>query len=289
MKTFSKQLIFSGQNCLQDFKLFVANGRYSAIAVLVDENTSEYCLPLIKSFLSEHVKILVKSGEENKTINTCIDVWRKLSDENFDRKSLLINLGGGVLCDTGGYIASSYMRGIDFIHIPTTLLSMCDSCIGGKQGINMDNLKNQIGVFNNPKAIVIYPEFLKTLSERNIHSGFAEIIKHALVGDRNLFYELCDCVDYKNNFDEFIKRSIKIKTRIVTLDAFEKDIRKSLNFGHSIGHALESYFLMTKSSEPLSHGEAIAAGMIAESCISNKRKYITSNDLNQISKLINRF
>ena len=274
MKTPSNQTIFIGNNCLQDLKLFIDNNKYSSIAVLVDENTNEHCYPLIKDFICTHIKIIIKSGEENKTINTCMEVWQKLSNENFDRKALLVNLGGGVLCDTGGFIASSYMRGIDFIHIPTTLLSMCDSCIGGKMGVNLDSLKNQIGVFNDPKVIVIYPKFLETLSERNIKSGLGEIIKHSLISSRSLFYYLSECDDYKNKINEVIERSIKIKARIVSLDFLEKNIRKSLNFGHSIGHALESFFLMTQANDPLYHGEAVAAGMIAESWISNKKNIL---------------
>jgi len=286
MKTLSKPIIFSGHNSLNDFKHYIASSNYSSLIILLDENTQKYCFPVLKEIIGSHAIISIKSGEEHKTIGTCIEIWKKLSDANIDRKALLINLGGGVLCDIGGFIAASYQRGIDFIHIPTTLISMCDAAIGGKTGVNLDGLKNQIGVFKNPNAIVILPDFLKTLPENHIFSGLAEIIKHSLIGDKRFFNELSECQDYKKNIEKFIAKSIKIKTRIVNLDAYEKGIRKSLNFGHSIGHALESFFLVNHSKNPISHGEAIAVGMIAESWISYKRKLLPESELDQITALI---
>jgi len=289
MRTLLKSEFYSGNDSLKGLKAFISGSNFSSVIVLADENTQKHCLPLINNALKNHEIIVIKSGEENKTIATCMEVWKKLSNANTDRKALLINLGGGVLCDTGGFIASAYMRGIDFVHIPTTLLSMCDSCIGGKLGVNIDGLKNHIGTFKNPIAIFIYPEFLKTLSGKNILSGFAEIIKHSLIGDKRFFKELCDCADYKKELEKFITHSIKIKTRIVNLDTYEKGIRKSLNFGHSIGHALESYFLLNHPENPIYHGEAVAMGMICESWLSYKRNFISNDELDQITTLILRY
>jgi len=289
MKTSIKPNIYSGHECLNDFKLFIKNNNYSSIAVLVDENTQIHCLPLLKNIFSGAHIIPTKSGERNKSIQSCQKVWKQLSDLHFDRKALVVNVGGGVLCDMGGFIAATYMRGIDFVHIPTTLLSMCDSCIGGKLSVNMDGLKNQIGLFSPPCAIVIYPEFLETLPEKQILSGFAEVIKHALVADKRFFKELLLLTDFKNNLDKTIFHSIKIKTRLVNLDIFETGIRKSLNFGHSIGHAIETYSIIKDNDNPISHGEAIAAGMIAASWISYRRNLLTLNELSQISDYILRF
>lgn len=286
MKTASKPSLYNGLESLGDFRQFLTNSHYSEIVVLVDENTQKYCLPLIKEYIGNHSTICIKSGEENKSIITCLDVWKQLSDKEIDRKALIINLGGGVICDMGGFIASTYKRGIDFVNIPTTLLAMCDASIGGKLGVNLDGIKNAIGIFRNPKAIVLYTNFLKTLPERHFMSGFAEIIKHALIGDKRVFKELLEAEDIKGDIEKFIGRSIRTKNRIVNLDIFEQGIRKSLNFGHTVGHAFETFFLLNFPDKPVHHGEAIAAGMIAESWISWKKKFLEEAELKQISNYI---
>ena len=285
-----KTPIFDGTDSIYYFTNFLTTSKYSSVIVLVEENTKKYCLPVIKDFLGEHSIITIKSGEKNKTISTCINVWKQLLEVSTDRKALLINLGGGVICDMGGFIAATYKRGIDFIHIPTTLLAMCDACIGGKLAVDINGNKNQIGLFKNPKAILIYPDFLKTLPERHLLCGFAEIIKHALIGDKRLFDEIAGNSKIAKDFNKLIARSVKIKTRIVNIDFHEKDIRKSLNFGHSIGHALETYSLNNDVDNYIYHGEAVAAGMIAESYISYRRNLISISELEQINRLIlNRF
>ncbi len=286
MKIYSNPLIFQGTSSLEQFKQFIVKGNYSSVIVLVDETTEKYCLPILKEYLGAHIVYSIASGEENKTISSCIDVWEKLSDANIDRKAVIVNLGGGVICDIGGFIASTYKRGIDFINIPTTLLAMCDACLGGKSAVNLQGLKNQVGVFNNPKSIIIYTNFLDTLPEKQFISGFSEIIKHALIGNVRFFNELYNGFDLRSDIENLIARSIKIKTRIVNLDANEKGVRKSLNFGHSIGHALESFFLMDHPQSPIYHGEAIAAGIIAESWISMKKKYLNADELDKIGILI---
>jgi 3-dehydroquinate synthase len=289
MKTPQNPSIISGLNSLSDFKVFLSKKNYSAKVVLVDKNTRKFCLPIINEIINDHSTITIESGEENKTINTCIEVWEQLADKDVDRKALLINLGGGVICDMGGFIAATFKRGIDFVHIPTTLLSMCDASIGGKLGVNLSGYKNTIGLFKNPKAIVLHNGFLKTLPDRQFSSGFAEIIKHALIGDSRLFNELTKLNNLREDAENLIARSVKIKTKITNFDTFEQGIRKSLNFGHTLGHAFETFFLINSPNNPVLHGEAVAAGMIAESWISYQKKMINENELKQISSFIMKY
>jgi len=285
MKTLSATSIFTGPQSLNDFWQFIKTSDYSNIGVLVDENTLKYCYPLI-GFSERYPVIETKSGEENKTIATCLNVWDQLSALSFDRKSLLVIVGGGVLCDMGGFIAATYLRGIDFVFIPTTLLSMCDSCLGGKTGVNFNSFKNQVGVFENSRAIFIHDQFLKTLPEKHFLSGYAEIIKLALVADKHLFYDLFHCDNFDENIEKTIEQSLKLKSKIVDADPFELNIRKSLNFGHSIGHGLESFFMINRPNEIIFHGEAIAAGMITEAWISSNRNMLTKPDLERICSFI---
>ena len=266
---------------------------WSKIFILVDENTSRHCLPsLIKEneMLKTAEIIEIKSGETNKNIETCSQIWERLSDSGADRKSLLINLGGGVITDIGGFSSSTYKRGIDFINIPTTLLSQVDASAGGKTGINLKNIKNQVGVFSNPKAVFIYPGFLKTLDKRQLLSGFSEVIKHGLIADTSYWDEIKS--DKFVIFDplspvwkDIIARSVEIKNNIVLKDPKEKGERKVLNFGHTIGHALESYSL-EKDTVPLLHGEAIAIGMICESYLSWKMLGLSRTELDDIVAFI---
>jgi 3-dehydroquinate synthase len=247
---------------------------YRAIFVLCDENTEKHCLPLIAKALTEHEVIRIKSGEKNKTLDTCASIWSDLTARSADRKTLLINLGGGVICDMGGFAASCYKRGIGFINIPTTLLAMADASVGGKTGIDFDNFKNQIGLFSEAKQVLICTEFLKTLDERQMRSGLAEIVKHYLIADELAFMDFAE--DDKSKLlhpdIEIIKKAIAIKSAIVEADPHEKNIRKKLNFGHTIGHALEAYTLQTDAA--LLHGEAIAFGMAIETFISAFKQLI---------------
>jgi len=243
---------------------------YSTLAILVDENTKEHCLPLLLaqlSSLSNSLIIEIKSGEENKTISTCSLIWEELSKHNFDRNSLLINLGGGVIGDMGGFAASTYKRGIDFVQIPTTLLAMVDASVGGKLGIDFDGLKNQVGLFTNPKSVLINPKFLKTLDENQLVFGFAEVVKHALIADFDLWNHLTTTNFQDLIWEEVITHSIEIKNKIILNDPKEKGERKKLNFGHTFGHAIESYYL--QKGTPIFHGQAIALGMLMESKISD--------------------
>jgi 3-dehydroquinate synthase len=242
---------------------------YSKVAILVDENTERYCLDIFlkKTNISYHVLIRITSGEKNKNISTCQHIWEELTKHSFDRKSLFINLGGGVIGDMGGFAASCYKRGIDFIQVPTTLLAMVDASIGGKLGIDFSNLKNQIGLFKNPKGVYIFPSFLKTLDKTQLYSGYAEVVKHALIYDTEMWGNLISTSIEELNWEEIIERSIGIKNEIVSSDTKDNGLRKILNFGHNIGHAIEGYCLSI--DKEVLHGQAIATGMLLESKLSN--------------------
>lgn len=264
---------------------FLKNSSYSKVFVLVDSNTKRYCLNSFKEIIASDVDevIEIKPGEEHKDIATCLKVWQELSDLGADRKSLLINLGGGVVTDLGGFVASTYKRGIDFINIPTTLLSMVDASIGGKTGVDLGALKNQIGIINLPKMVLIFPDFLKTLEKRQLISGFAEMLKHGLISDANYWTTLIKAKNFSDT--SYIQKSISIKNEVVQQDPTEQGIRKKLNFGHTIGHAIESYFLENPKLETLLHGEAIAIGMIIESYFSHKLCGLSMVDLNEIKNV----
>jgi 3-dehydroquinate synthase len=263
---------------------------YSKIFVLVDENTNEYCLPYFLSNLPTEIEIEIieiEAGEENKNMYTCIDLWHTLIDLEADRKSILLNLGGGVITDIGGFVASTFKRGIDFINIPTTLLAMVDASVGGKTGVDLGNLKNQIGVINEPKSVIILSKFLETLPSNQMRSGLAEMLKHGLIYDKLYWDKLKNLNDLNtDDLDILIKQSIEIKNEIVSQDLKENGIRKALNFGHTLGHAIESYFLESEDKKQLLHGEAIAVGMILESHISYQSNFISKDDFAEIKYII---
>jgi len=272
---------------LSPLKELLDQRKYSKVFVFADSHTAELCLPLFREYLDELEDfdiIETDPGEENKNIDFCIGIWKTLLDFGADRKCLLINLGGGVITDMGGFIASTYKRGIDFINIPTTLLSQVDASVGGKTGIDIDNVKNMVGTFALPQAVFIENAFLQTLSKREMLSGFAEMIKHGLIVDA-AYYEELKGVDYQNVSSDAIYRSVEIKHEVVTTDPFEKGLRKILNYGHTIGHAVESYAL-TNDKAPLTHGEAIAIGMICEAFLSAKYCNLTQEELKDISTYI---
>ena len=298
MKTISTSdyNIHIGEDSFAALNKFLSDKKYSSVFILVDQNTKKRCLPLLKrsfdSLISLSV-IQIKSGEKNKNIRTCEKIWKELSKQNADRKSLLINLGGGVITDIGGFAASAYKRGIDFINIPTTLLAQVDASVGGKTGIDFYDFKNQIGTFSFPKAVFINPEFLKTLNKRELLSGFAEVIKHGLIADKDYWKQiqtsspallLQEKGGSTQAWDKLILESVEIKNKIVSADPYENGLRKTLNFGHTIGHAVESASLKTK--KPLLHGEAVAVGMICEAYLSRKCCGLPSEELDAITKFI---
>ena len=273
------------KNIADDLKDFFSSHRYSKVAVIVDENTKRHCYPRIKNKLPKHIIIELRSGEEKKNLDSCQLVWNQLTSNAFDRKSLVINLGGGVIGDMGGFCAATYKRGIDFINIPTTLLAQVDASIGGKLGIDFHNFKNHIGVFKDPLKIFIDVSFFETLDPAELRSGFAEIIKHCLIRDENMFEKIASIPFIQLDFFELTKHSVDLKHNVVIKDPTEKGLRKILNFGHTIGHAIESHFLNIPGKKML-HGEAIAVGMICETFLSNRKLGITSSELEKISSYI---
>ncbi len=277
--------VYIDQSAAVLLKNFFAEKTYSNLIVLVDENTNKYCYPLVSPFLPIHTLIRIRSGEEKKHLQTCIQIWQKMTDKQLDRKTLFVNLGGGVIGDMGGFCAATYKRGIDFLQIPTTLLSQVDASVGGKLGVDFEGFKNHIGVFKDPIAVLIATDFLQTLPEVEIRSGFAEIIKHCLIAD----VQMWDVIRKKDLADQewqqLVPHSVAIKKNIVLQDPTEKGWRKVLNFGHTVGHAVETYFL-SKPKSKLLHGEAIAIGMICEAYISFRRKLINEETLMQIEEFI---
>jgi 3-dehydroquinate synthase len=262
---------------------------YSKLVVLTDVNTQQYCLPLIQEVLpSDAVLITVPAGEPFKTLETCATIWTQMTEAVLDRQALMLNLGGGVIGDMGGFCASVYKRGIPFITIPTTLLSQVDASLGGKLGIDFMGFKNHLGVFQLPETVLIDPTFLETLPQRELRSGYAEVLKHGLIRDVAFFRSLPSTLWEKQDWARVIRHSVGIKKAVVEVDPKETGLRKILNFGHTIGHAVESFYLT--SSNPLLHGEAIAMGMIAEGFLSFQKIGLSYEELNELrTKLLTVF
>lgn len=265
----------------------------SKLFILTDSNTIDACFPLIKDAIPDNIHVFtLEAGEEHKHIESVVKVWDFLNSNGADRKSVVLNLGGGVLCDLGGFAASTFKRGLDFIHIPTTLLSQVDASVGGKTGVNFKSYKNEVGAFSFPLKVIIDSCFMKTLSQDHILSGFGEMVKHAFIRDEKYFVELQNLNLEKDNIDysallKLVQHSVKIKEEVVLADPMEGGLRKILNFGHTVGHAFESYFL--KTDKELIHGVAVAYGMIIELYLSHsilgfpKEKLVSATEyLNKI-------
>lgn len=261
---------------VNNYDFFVDNQR--KIFVLVDENTRLFCLPhFIEQTKNYPLTIIeMQSGEIHKNMQTVEHIWSVLFEQQADRHSLLINLGGGMVCDTGGFAAACFKRGISFVNIPTTLLSMVDASVGGKTGVNFKAAKNQIGCFSKAEEVILDSYYLRTLNEKELKNGFAEMIKHCLIKDAVSFRKLkFDAID-----EASINHSIKIKYNIVSEDYKEIGLRKILNFGHTFGHALETWALSYKKE--ISHGYAVAFGMIAESYLSHTQSKLSEVELEEI-------
>jgi len=259
--------------------------KFSSIFILVDENTNKFCLNIFikKTEIEKFEKIIINSGEENKNIDSCLFIWEKLNTFKADRKSLLINLGGGVLTDIGGFVASTYLRGINFINIPTTLLGMVDAAHGGKTGIDFKLLKNQIGVFSDPSEVILDSEYLNTLSKDEFLNGYAEVFKHSLLTNkRDLNFNSLINLDFYEDVSFIIDKYSEIKNEIVRSDKFESNYRKILNLGHTIGHAIESYSFRSINLDELKHGEAIIVGLITELYISHRQLNFPLSDLENL-------
>jgi 3-dehydroquinate synthase len=288
--SFSEQLspIEWGPLLNSTFSSILAPFASRKIAILVDENTHDHCLEfLITSFeaLAEAEVIMLPAGEENKVLEVCFQVWETLTEAGFGRHDLLINLGGGMVTDLGGFVASVYKRGLAFINVPTSLLGMVDAAVGGKTGIDFAGYKNQIGTFAAAQATYIDTGFLHTLPSEEWANGFAELLKHALISDAQLWQALSKIQDIQNELhSEFIQQGVQIKAEIVAQDPTENGLRKILNFGHTIGHALESYYLNTET--PLSHGHAVAIGLLLESKLSVEQATLTKEEFLSIETRI---
>lgn len=257
--------------------------------IIADHNTLTNCLPVIDKYLGqiqvEQQVFNIEPGEDSKSIDLAHQLWENFTDLNIGRNDLIINIGGGVVSDLGGFVAATYKRGVDVINIPTSLLAMADASIGGKVGINFHQLKNQLGYFSNPKGVFVHPEFLNTLPDRELISGYAEMIKHALIADSDAWTKILNQgAPTIEMISDLLPGSIEIKNGFVKQDPLDQGVRKVLNFGHTIGHAIETLF-MDSDTEVL-HGEAVAAGMIAAAYISNKQSGLSDSDLNNITKLL---
>lgn len=274
---------------IDELSSWIASQHYSKVAILGDSNTIEKCLPILDvghNFCPNAEIIEVDPGEQSKSMAICEQIWRSMMDLKMDRTSLLINLGGGVITDLGGFIAGTFKRGIDYVNIPTSLMAMVDASIGNKTGINFLGVKNQLGMYLAPKKILIHHQFLKTLGHKDWVSGYAEIIKHALIFDTEYFdqIELAIQLKIEEMNPIIIQRSIEIKQHFVKTDPMEQKERKKLNFGHTFGHALETR--MIERGTEITHGAAVAAGIICESFLSSKNNNLSKEDLSRIVRCI---
>ncbi|MBS3992410.1 MAG: 3-dehydroquinate synthase [Bacteroidetes bacterium] len=280
--------ILFGNESYKKLSKYIEEQQFSKIFILVDNNTLTHCLSVFKrkfNIVITYEVLVIDAGEKHKNLKTCEQVWNELVLYNADRKSLIINLGGGLVSDLGGFVASTYKRGIKFINIPTSLLSMVDAAIGGKTGVDFGKLKNIIGVFSNPEIVLIDEEYLLTLPKREFKSGLAEVIKYGYINDIRLLNEVINGKELENKFlIDLINASICIKKDIVQADFEEKNLRKILNFGHTIGHAIESFYLNT--SKELLHGEAIAAGMVVELYISYLKFNFPLEDIHKLKQFV---
>jgi 3-dehydroquinate synthase len=277
--------IHIGDDALTGLSRFLQHAAYDKVAVLVDDNTFVHCYGQLAPYLPEHHLIRVPSGELHKNLATCSLIWEEMTRLQLSRQSLLINVGGGVIGDMGGFCAGVYKRGIAFVQVPTTLLSQVDASVGGKTGVDFMGFKNHLGVFQEPVKVFIFPGFLKTLSQREIRSGYAEIIKHWLIAKAASFESQktigLDTADWAG----LIAESVGIKAAVVAADPLEKGLRKVLNFGHTVGHAIETFFLNQQGPDLL-HGEAVAIGMVCESYLSAQRGLLSAQELKSIEQFI---
>lgn len=290
--TIDRTPVFFGNDAVSSIDRFVTTLRPGAVFILADGNTRRQCLPLLleKCTVLENSRVIeIEGGEAAKTLENAEKIWNELLASGADRSSLLVNLGGGVISDLGGFVAAGYKRGIRYINIPTSLMGQADAAIGGKTAVNLGNLKNQVGFFYAARAVFIFPGFLNTLPEAHLRSGLAEIIKSALISDavmwrrvqkRPVAVLLRQPVE-SEPWPGLIAGTVKFKNKVVMQDYREQRQRKVLNFGHTVGHALEGYSQL--HGKPLLHGEAVAAGMICASYLSHRKAGLSSADLDAIS------
>ena len=284
-----KQKVVISENLERDIVSAISECQHDRIFVLTDETTQQLCWPKIKNFkaLKDCTPIIIKATDTHKNLDTLSQVWQALSSGGATRHSLMINLGGGMVTDLGGFAASTFKRGIDFINIPTTLLAMVDASVGGKTGINFGGLKNEIGVFSDSRFVIINTQFLDTLDHDNICSGYAEMLKHGLISDERTWAELVtfnlDNPDL-SQLQRMVADSIKVKERIVEADPHEHGIRKALNLGHTMGHAFESFTM--RRGTPILHGYAVAYGLISELYMSARKTDFPTDRMHQTVRFI---
>lgn len=282
-------MIHVGAGALKDIASLAGADKYSKLVVVTDESVERLLLEELMKSLPGATSVALPAGEANKNIESVQKVWQALYDAGCDRKSLVVNLGGGVIGDVGGFAASTYMRGTDFLNVPTTLLSQVDSSIGGKTGVNFAGIKNLVGTFNQPAGVVIDPQTLESLPGRELASGFAEVIKHGLIWDKDYFEQATAKKPKEFTQDELtdiIAGSCRIKLAIIQDDIKESGKRKLVNFGHTVGHAVEA--LSHQSDNPLLHGEAISIGMAAEADISVRLGRLPTQDLERVKQALKR-
>ena len=279
------QKVVIAQDLEQSLEEAVKACEHDRMFILVDETTERCCLPVVEGFgvLKGAQRIVIGATDTHKTLESLAHVWEELGKGGATRHSLLINIGGGMVTDLGGFAASTFKRGINYINIPTTLLAMVDASVGGKTGINFRGLKNEIGVFSNASTVILDTQFLKTLDAENIRSGYAEMLKHGLISNEKMWAELVNFELGSLNPDvSSLKRmladSVSVKERIVTEDPTEQGIRKALNLGHTIGHAFESLALQRK---PVLHGYAVAWGLVCELYLSSIKTGFPTDKLHQ--------
>lgn len=281
--------VYIGNSVFKSLNAFLKKKKYSSHFIICDDNTLQHCLPLLITAcpaLANAEIIEVESGEQSKALDISANIWHTLLERRADSNSLIINLGGGMVSDLGGFCAAVYKRGISFINVPTSLLAMADASVGGKTAIDFGGIKNSIGSFAQPAGVFVHPIFLNTLPERHYINGLAEVFKIALVSDKNFWNDLKKNPANKISTQQ-IAQSIALKNKIVLKDPFDKSLRKSLNFGHSVGHALEALLLGTKNE--LLHGEAVFIGMLAESHIAMQKKLILKQQFDEIVFVLMQF
>ena len=284
-----KQKVVISGNLERDLVNAISECEHDRIFVLTDETTQQLCWPKIKNFkaLKNSTPIIIKATDTHKNLDTLSQVWQALSNGGATRHSLMINLGGGMVTDLGGFAASTFKRGIDFINIPTTLLAMVDASVGGKTGINFGGLKNEIGVFSDSRFVIINTQFLDTLDHDNICSGYAEMLKHGLISDERTWAELVT-FDLENpdlsQLQRMVADSLKEKERIVETDPHEHGIRKALNLGHTMGHAFESFAM--RRGTPILHGYAVAYGLISALYMSARKTAFPTDRMHQTVRFI---
>ena len=284
-----QQRVIISQDIEHDLAQAIAETEHDRVFVLTDDITQECCLPKVAVLFAKHnaTTITIHHDDTNKTLATLADVWTALQRGGATRHSLLVNLGGGMVTDLGGFAASTFKRGLRFINIPTTLLAMVDAAVGGKTGVNFNALKNEIGVFNEAAIVVIDTDFLHTLDKRNMLSGYAEMLKHALLHDEAMWAEHLK-MDFNDinyaQLQKLVEQSIEVKRHIVTIDPHEKGLRKALNLGHTVGHALESFAMET--GRPVLHGYAVAWGLVGELYLSAVLQHFPQDKMRQNVRFI---